>query len=256
MTRFVSDWLIADRSPLADPTQLPFRSLAAVTGSVLVVAPHPDDETLGCGGAVAQLRSLGRSVQVLVVSDGTRSHPNSLSYPPPRLRAVREAETIAAMKRLGVDSEQITFLGLPDGAVPTKDAAQFAQAVALCQAYLAQVMPETIFLPYRFDPHPDHQATWQIVQRSLIHLSQLPRQIEYPIWDWDPEQRNSLPRSYHAWRIDISAVSDLKQQAIAEYRSQITDLINDDPEGFRLTPDLLTYFTRPWEVYLENPNVF
>ena len=46
----------------------------------------------------------------------------------------------------------------------------------------------------------------------------------------------------------------LKQEAIACYRSQITNLIDDDPEGFRLTPEMLLNFARPWEVYLELEN--
>jgi hypothetical protein len=46
-------------------------------------------------------------------------------------------------------------------------------------------------------------------------------------------------------------VVELKQQAIAFYRSQTTNLIDDDPEGFCLTPEMLANFTRPWEVYLE-----
>jgi hypothetical protein len=46
-------------------------------------------------------------------------------------------------------------------------------------------------------------------------------------------------------------VVELKQQAIAAYCSQTTDLIDDDPEGFRLTPEMLANFTRPWEVYIE-----
>ena len=44
---------------------------------------------------------------------------------------------------------------------------------------------------------------------------------------------------------------ELKQQAIASYHSQITNLIDDDPQGFRLTPEMLANFTPPVEVYLE-----
>lgn len=250
------DLLTPERSPLTDPTRLPLRSVSTIARDpVLIVAPHPDDETLGCGGAIALLRSMGYRVRVLVMSDGTKSHPNSHAYPPHRLRAVREAETIAAMTLLGVEANQITFLRFPDGAIPAQDALAFQQAVADCQDYLTQCVPKTIFLPYRFDPHPDHQATWQLIQGSIVDLSQnssqLPRLIEYPVWDWDPEQRNNLPGSFNVWRLDIATVSDLKQQAIDLYQSQTTDLIHDDPEGFCLTPDLLANFVRPWEVYFE-----
>ncbi len=86
--------------------------------SILIVAPHPDDETLGCGGAIALLRQLNVSVKVLIVSDGTKSHPNSLTYPPPALKELREQESLSALAILGVASAAVTFLGMPDGAVP------------------------------------------------------------------------------------------------------------------------------------------
>ena len=57
--------------------------------------------------------------------------------------------------------------------------------------------------------------------------------------------------SITTWRLDINQVVKLKQQAIATYRSQTTNLIDHAAEGFRLTPQMLANFTRPWEVYLE-----
>lgn len=237
---------VMNQSPLVNPTVLPLLPPCAIaTDNVLVVAPHPDDETLGCGGAIALLRSLDCKVQVLVISDGTLSHPRSRKYPAPALRALRESETLAAMSLLGVEASDVTFLGLPDGAIPTQASAQVKDAVAKCR-------PNTIFLPVRYDPHPDHRATWQLIHATLVDLP-LPRIIEYPIWDWDTSQRGNLPEPdmVRAWRLDISQVVELKQQAIAAYRSQTTDLIDDDPEGFRLTPEMLANFTHPWEVYLE-----
>lgn len=237
---------VANQSPLVNPTVLPLLPpCEVVTDNVLVVAPHPDDETLGCGGAIALLRSLDCKVQVLVISDGTLSHPRSRKYPAPALRALRESETLAAMSLLGVEASDVTFLGLPDGAIATQPSAQVKDAVAKC-------CPNTIFLPLRYDPHPDHRATWQLIQNTLVDLP-LPRIIEYPIWDWDTKQRGNLPEPdrVRAWRLDISQVVELKQQAIAAYRSQTTNLIDDDPEGFRLTPEMLANFTHPWEVYLE-----
>lgn len=235
---------------LTHPTNLPLYSINTLAGSVLVVAPHPDDETLGCGGAIALLRHLGCAVRVLIVSDGTASHPRSRKYPAPKLRLLRETETLEALAILGVDAAEVTFLRLQDGAVPTVNSPGFATAVAGCHSYIQTVKPQTIFLPWRNDPHGDHRATWMLMVAALESLSK-PRMIEYPIWDWDWRQRREITVAVSGWRLDIAEVLETKKEAIAAYRSQTTNLIDDDPGGFRLTPQMLANFTRTWEVYLE-----
>ncbi len=217
--------------------------------SILIVAPHPDDETLGCGGAIALSRQFNIPVAVLVISDGTKSHPNSLTYPPVALKKLRENESLAALAILGVAPEAVTFLGLPDGAVDVSSQSQ--NAIAFTNKYLTNLRPSIVFLPWRNDPHEDHRASWQLVTTAVKNLAPSPRIIEYPIWDWDTQQRGNFTGSIAAWRLDISNVLELKQQAIAQYRSQISNLIDDDPEGFRLTPQMLQNFTQPWEIYLE-----
>lgn len=239
-------------SPFSQPSTLPWRSIDEIAAdSVLVVAPHPDDETLGCGGAIALLRDRGVSVRVLVISDGTKSHPNSRKYPAPALKSLRESETRAAMSLLGVDD--IQFLGLPDGSIPMQDEPEARMASARCQAILKAVAPNVIFVPWRFDPHPDHRATWQLIHRATVLLSPQPRSIEYAIWDWDETQRQDLPvrDGLTIWRLSIERALSRKIQAIAAYRSQMTDLIDDDPTGFRLLPEFIEHFQRPWEMYLE-----
>ncbi len=239
-------------SALENPADLPLYSVEAIaTSRALVVAPHPDDECLGCGGAIALLRLLDCQVHILVISDGTMSHPHSRKYPAAALRSLREQETRSAMAILGVDIERITFLGLPDSAVPMPTNSGFSAAVLTCQRYLEAIAPQTIFLPWRQDPHADHRATWQIVKAAL--KLPYPRLIEYPIWDWDFAQRGDRRNLnlLRAWRLDIQAVKALKQEAIAAYRSQVTNLINDDPQGFQLSAEMLTHFAHPWELYLE-----
>jgi len=175
-------------SPLSNPSVLPWYSIKDIANSpALVVAPHPDDETLGCGGAIALLRSLNCDVRVLVVSDGTLSHPRSLKYPASELRALRETETLKALATLGVEANAVTFYRMQDGSIP----AQYKSAVDSCRTYLTKVAPQIIFLPWRYDPHPDHRATWKLIHAALVGLHLSPRLIEYPIWDWDPEQRRT-----------------------------------------------------------------
>ncbi len=238
---------------LTNPDILPLRTIDNIAQSpVLVVAPHPDDETLGCGGAIALLRSLNCHVRVMVMSDGTLSHPRSRKYPADQLKALRESETIEALSLLGIESKNIDFLGLPDGSISTYDSHKTNAIIACCRQ-LTEIVPQTIFLPWRYDPHPDHRGSWNLINTALSCLSLEPRIIEYPIWDWDPEQRKNIPDSEQidCWRLDINQVVELKTLAIQAYRSQTTDLIDDDPEGFRLSPQMLANFALPWEVYIE-----
>lgn len=222
------------------------------TGPVLVVAPHPDDETLGCGGAIAHLQPQ-REVRVLVISDGTGSHPRSRQYPPSALQALRAQETISGLAHLGLPATAVTFLALPDGAVPLPGTTNGEAAQGRCQDYLASIRPSVVLLPWRYDPHPDHRASAQLILAALAQLKLQPRILEYPIWEFDPQQRGQLPvlEQFQPWRLDIRAVLPQKLKAIAAYRSQLTDLIADDPTGFRLTAEMVAHFTQPWEVYLE-----
>ncbi|MBD6621284.1 PIG-L family deacetylase, partial [Komarekiella sp. 'clone 1'] len=201
-------------SPLDNSSILPWYSIKDIAWSpVLIVAPHPDDETLGCGGAIALLRSLNCDVRVLVISDGTLSHPRSLKYPAPALRALRESETLSALSVLGVEANAVTFYRMQDGSISV----QYKSAVDSCRTYLTEISPQIIFLPWRYDPHPDHRATWKLIHTALVELHRSPRLIEYPIWDWDQKQRQNLPESLKvtAWRLHTSTVVELKQQAIA-----------------------------------------
>ncbi|PSB03277.1 PIG-L deacetylase family protein [Merismopedia glauca] len=239
---------------LTRASSLPWRSIQELAiPPVLVVAPHPDDETLGCGGAIALLRALNCPVEVLVVSDGTMSHPNSIQYPAPVLQALRASETLTAMQILGVEKAEVTFLNLPDGAVPLPQTDTWEDGLLKCREAIASIKPQTVFLPWRSDPHPDHRATWHLVQAAMSYLHLSPQIIEYPIWDWDKQQQGMISNStlMKAWRINIQSVRSKKQQAIAAYRSQISNLIEDDPWGFQLSPQMLDNFLHPWEVYLE-----
>ena len=230
---------------------LPLLNIESIArGSALVVAPHPDDETLGCGGAIALLRQLKIPVAVSIVSDGTKSHPNSKTYPPRALKKLREEESLAALAILGVEDNAVTFLGMLDGGVEINS--NSSETIASICSYLSNSQPSVIFLPWRYDPHPDHRASWQLFIAACDRLTNSPRIVEYPIWDWDTQQRGNFADSVKAWRLDISNVLELKKRAIARYRSQISDLIDDDPEGFRLTPQMLQNFTQPWEIYLES----
>ncbi|GGF69899.1 hypothetical protein GCM10007301_32040 [Azorhizobium oxalatiphilum] len=216
---------------------------------LLVVAPHPDDESLGCGGLIAAACAVGFPVTIMVVSDGTGSHPNSSAYPADRLRQVRESETLAAAAELGVAPGDVPFLRLPDRFVPT--AGPEADAAVLAITSTARSMgADTIAVTWQHDPHCDHQAAHALVTRAARDLPQV-RVLAYPIWGLSrPAHERISEKEISGFRLIIGEHRAAKRRAVAAHASQITALIDDDPDGFRLTAEDLARFDRPHEIFL------
>jgi len=116
---------------------------------VWAVAPHPDDEAIGCGGALIRHAQAGDQVCIVCVTDGRRSRALGLS---PDLMAVRrEAETRASARALGVS--RVEWLGLPEGEWVEE------QLHARLESLYEQFPPHLIYAPSRIDFHPEHGRT-------------------------------------------------------------------------------------------------
>ncbi len=218
-------------------------------GGLVVVAPHPDDESLGCGGLIAEACARGTPTRLVVVSDGAGSHPGSRRYPPSRLRALREEETRAAAAELGLPAAAIQFIGLPDRFVPSAGP-QAEGACAAIAALAREVEAGAICVTWRHDPHCDHLAAADIVEAARDSFGDA-RVLAYPIWGWTlPVDRDvgPAPRGY---RLDVSRHLQAKLAAVAAHRSQTTDLVDDSPNAFRLTPEMIANFAKPHEILLE-----
>jgi len=243
------------KSLLVEPERHPLRpaAAAAALGSTIVFSPHPDDESLGCGGLLALVTSAGFPAQVVMMTDGSRSHPNSRTHPSARLAAVREQETLDAVHALGLSPQAVHFLRYRDCGLPTPRTPAFAGATAHLAALIHKVRPDTLLVPWRRDPHCDHAGTWHLLRATFAGLKDRPRWLEYPVWAWPQAETKLAPHDEEAsaWRLDISSVLSRKQQAIAQHRSQMGALIHDDPGGFVLEPEMLTYFAQPWELFIE-----
>ncbi|KFC17853.1 PIG-L deacetylase family protein [Epilithonimonas lactis] len=217
-------------------------------GTTLIVAPHADDESLGCGGVISLLRKYGQPVYILLLSDGTLSHPSSKEYPAERLMDLREKELVEASAVLGVAEENIIFCRFPDRNVPKEGDEKFEVSVKVISKMLGIIKPQSIFVPWRRDPHPDHQAAFQLLDSAETVNAKI---YEYPIWleELGKEGDGPLPEESMPFRLNIDSVLAQKQEAISKHRSQITDLINDDPEGFRLSKQMLDRFNVPYETF-------
>ncbi|MBT2558657.1 PIG-L family deacetylase [Hymenobacter sp. ISL-91] len=236
---------------------LPLRpaTYAATLGPTVVIAPHPDDESLGCGGLLALLARAHVPVWCVLMSDGTMSHPNSVAFPPPARQALRETELRLALTQLGLNPSQLLPLGLPDSQVPGPDEPAGQIAVAQLVDFLQEKQPASVLCPWRRDPHPDHRATSQLVRAALAQLPTPPRLLEYLVWAWERAAPTDLPLpgEVDGWQLDISSVLADKRNAIAAHASQLPgSCIHDDPTGFTLAPGMLAHFASPTEVYLES----
>jgi LmbE family N-acetylglucosaminyl deacetylase len=178
--------------------------------NVLVIAPHPDDEAIGCGGTILNHARSGDRVSVVFLTSGELGLK---SLPPAEAHRVREAEALAAAQILQTTPPM--FLRLPDWGLG--DAV--AEAVAALSPVLATNAPEVIYLPHPADDHPDHRACLPIVQAALRSRSRpVPQLRGYEIWSPMP-----------AWDLaeDITSVMDTKLAAVGAYRSQLEQLRYD-----------------------------
>ncbi len=209
-----------------------------------MVAPHPDDESLGCGGLIALASEAGRRVVVATLTDGEASHPGSATYPPKRLAAVRRSEMEQAARALGGAGVETRSFGAPDG--------RLERCEPEAQAWLAQLGDraafDVVFTTWAADPHPDHKAAFRVAARRAaawgIEL------FAYPIWGLTLADDAEAGPVAPCLKLDISSVLDRKRTAVAAHKTQTTGEIADDPGGFRLSPADLARHLTPFEVFL------
>jgi LmbE family N-acetylglucosaminyl deacetylase len=218
-------------------------------GTCLVLAPHPDDESLGCGGLIAACVEAGRMPLVVVLTDGAGSHPDSPSFPPDRLRAVRAQEARDAVACLGLSPERVVFLGEADTAAP-HDGPDFDAVVTRLTALIGQEERCTAILaPWQHDPHCDHEAA-SLIAAAAAEATGI-RHVAYPVWGWTlPVDTLVAAPEPAGWRLDISTFLPRKRRAIHAHRTQYGGLISDDPRGFQLPTELLSAFDVPFETFI------
>jgi len=186
---------------------------------VVVLAPHPDDETLGCGLLIADAVRLGVQLAVVVLTDGQASHPGSLRWPPAALGRLRRGETRRALARLGADRAALRFMGWRDGRL-----SEDARSLRL-RALLQAIGARTVLVSSPADSHPDHQAAWRLARRAT--RGSRARLMTYAVWSRLDDAAS--PRTRHF------AISR-KRWAMQAHRSQTSTYISDTPGGFVSDP--------------------
>lgn len=167
--------------------------------NVLVLAPHPDDETLGCGGALCLHATRGDRIVVAFLTSGELGLKH---LPREEAWKIREAEARQAAKILGV--HELAFLRCRDWEL----ADDLVNAADRLRPILERERPDVIYLPHPLEWHPDHKATVRLVEQ----LNPAGEWRGYEVWTPMPE---------HDHVADITSVWDRKVQALRCHASQI-----------------------------------
>lgn len=182
---------------------------------LVVVAPHPDDETLGFGATAGTAAALGIDVHLVVATDGGAAHPGLTAPEQVQLEATRRNESGCAADLLGLSAP--TFLGLPDGGLADAE----PRLADILTAMLSACAPGTwCAATWRGDGHPDHEAVGRAAAVAAARTGAV--LLEYPVWMWhwaQPEDPAVPWRSAARVRPDPVAVAR-KRAAVAVYRSQ------------------------------------
>jgi N-acetylglucosamine malate deacetylase 1 len=178
--------------------------------NVLVIAPHPDDEAIGCGGSVVVHTLLGHRVVAVFLTSGELGLPH---LEPAEARRVRENEALAAGEILALTD--LRFLRQPDWFL---DASVMDASDALSPILSAEG-PDLIYLPHDREWHPDHRASLSIVTTALGQVGlPLPALRAYEVW--------SPLTAFDSVQV-ISEQMERKLRAVRAHRSQLHHFRHD-----------------------------
>jgi glycosyltransferase involved in cell wall biosynthesis/LmbE family N-acetylglucosaminyl deacetylase len=210
--------------------------------AALVVAPHPDDESIGCGGLIALKRERNVDVYVLFLTNGSRAPIPDTGITPADLAAIRKKEALTAAAILGVDAARILFLDYPDSTLDSLNDDINRRIADQISEVLENHQIEEVFVPHRNDCHLDHEAAFQLTQRAVQLLGRDISLFQYPIWMlWAAPLflRLNARALSGAQCLSIAPVLEKKKCAIGAHRSQCATL----PAGF------LDRFFVPYEIF-------
>lgn len=187
---------------------------------ILVLAPHPDDDIIGCGGSIANLTAQGHEVVILYLTSG---ESGSLEVDPPQLARTREEEARRAGQLLGV--REFLFWRQPDGFL-TGSADIINQLVRLIRARQFS----TVYLPHQQEANRDHATACRIGLEACQRASgpwfkdcgltpwSVDNILGYEVW---------TPLQQVTYVEDISDMMEIKIQALQQHHSQVSVLAYD-----------------------------
>lgn len=216
----------------------------------MIIAPHPDDEALACGGLISLARGKGNRVSVVFMTDGGASHQGCCcNIPSEELGQVRRQLAVRANAILGIDESNISWLDLCDGEIPDTDHIDFARVCDLMAELFQKINPRVVLTPHFMDVWPDHIATNHITETALAIYGKPIILYYYPVWFFYNKFRYFLElRQSEVISLDIHDVMDKKDKAIKSYMQDCNPICGRPFSG-TLPPGFVELFQNSYELF-------
>ena len=228
---------------LADMERIDVLDLVPPNGRAVIVAPHPDDEVLGCGGMLQLLAAAGRQLVLISVTDGSASHPGSERWPVERLSVIRPQESAEALRRLGLPMHRLKWLRA--GFSDTQVAAREHDLSEFIERHLRP--DDVVFTTWREDGHSDHEAVGRASAEAARRVGATCHELPVWTWHWATPEDALVPWQRARKILLTPAQVARKRHAVHAFASQLE---GDPDAGLEpvLAPYVLDRLLQPFEV--------
>lgn len=215
---------------------------------VVVLAAHPDDETLGAGGLMATAAARGIRVVVIVATDGDASHPDSETWPRQALGRERRVELARALDHLAPGSA-LTFLGLPDGRLrERRRRLTTLMRSAVVAASTGDPRRTLVVSPWSGDGHRDHRIIGEVAEALAADLGH--RSAGYPVWLWHWAHPADVDTNgWSVLTLDETARA-AKLRALHQHATQVRPLSPAPGDEALIHAGMRAHFEREVEVFV------
>ncbi len=228
---------------LAELQSIDVLSLVPPGSRAVIIAPHPDDEVLGCGGLLQLLAAAGRPLQLISVTDGSASHPGSERWPVERLSVIRPQESAEALRRLGLPMHRLKWLR--GGFTDTQVVAQEQQLRIFIESHLRP--NDVVFTTWREDGHSDHEAVGRASAEAARQVGATCHELPVWTWHWATPEDAFVPWQRARKILLTPAQVARKRHAVHAFASQLE---GDAQAGLApvLAPYVIERLLQPFEV--------